>query len=96
MNILITLLAAAVVTAAVPVSAQETASVRVATRDIDLSTTQGQRILDLRIDRAAHSLCDLANERFDLNVRVAQRQCRQAAVESAIASVQTSIRLAAR
>ncbi len=32
-------------------------SVQVPTRDIDLTTPQGRRVLDRRIDRAARSLC---------------------------------------
>ncbi len=97
MNIVATLLAAATTALfAVPVQAQDISSVRVITRDLDLGTAQGQRILKLRIARAASTLCNSVNERFDAKVRLAQRQCRDAAIGQALASRASVARLAAR
>jgi UrcA family protein len=97
MNIIATLVAAAsAVTFVVPAHAQDISSARVVTRDLDLNTAHGQRILKLRIARAASTVCNGVNERFDAKVRVAQRQCRQATIGQALASVPPTTRLAAR
>lgn len=96
-----TLLAAAIAlatsatTAAQP-QVQETASIRVATRDLNLTSAAGQRTLERRVARAASELCDTANERFDAKVRTAQRHCREQAISTALASARTKARLAAR
>ena len=75
---------------------QDTASIRVATRDLVLTSPAGQRTLELRIARAASQLCDTANERFDAKVRTAQRHCREQAISTALVSTRTKARLAAR
>ena len=83
-NILIAAIAiasGAVITSAA--AAHDGDSVRVSTHGLDLSTTRGQRALDLRINRAASALCDTTNERFDAAVRTSQRQCRRSAIASA-------------
>lgn len=79
-----------------PASAQNAAMVRVATHDLNLASEKGQRALNLRIDRAARQLCDTVNSRFSSAVRVAQRQCRDAAIATAQASVTNRTRLATR
>jgi UrcA family protein len=91
------LLAAAAATAPItPVQAKEVTSVRVATHDLDLATARGQRILKLRIVRAANSVCQSVNPRFDTEVRIRQRQCQDATVSAALASAAVKTRLAAR
>ena len=77
-------------------AARDGDSVRVSTHDLDLSTTRGQRVLDLRISRAASALCDTTNERFDAAVRTSQRQCRQAAIASAKSMKDGATRIATR
>ncbi len=98
MNILPTLLAATVLSVGTmaPADAQQGPSIKVVTHDLNLATGKGQRVLTLRIARAAHHLCDLTNERFDANVRVAQRQCRDNAISAALASAPVAMRLAGR
>jgi len=71
-------------------------AIRVVTRDLNLSSLKGRRMLTLRIFRAASQLCDLTNERFDAKVRVAQRQCRDEAMATALASVPNAVRQTAR
>jgi UrcA family protein len=98
MNTLITLLAtvAVAVSPVTPAVAQKAPGVKVVTRDLNLATAAGQRMLTLRITRAASQLCDITNERFGAKVRVAQRQCRDEAMATALASLPNAIRLAAR
>ncbi len=97
MHIMTPLIAAAfAVCAFTPSLAQDARSVRVATHDLDLTTSKGQRQLELRISRAATQLCETVNPRFDAGVRVAQRQCRETAIATALASAATKTRLAAR
>lgn len=75
---------------------QNMASIRVATHDLVLTSAAGQRTLERRVARAASTLCDTANERFDVKVRTAQRECREQAISTALTSVRTKARLAAR
>lgn len=97
MHIMTPLIAAALaVCACTPSLAQDARSVRVTTHDLDLTTTTGQRQLELRIARAANQLCETVNPRFDAGVRVAQRLCRETTVASTLALVATKTRLAAR
>lgn len=79
--------AAASVTAAAPASQ----SVRVEAGDLDLLSDKGQRILALRIQRAARSLCETeAVDRLPRNMR-AKRRCIKAAQDSANASAKALI-----
>ena len=98
MKTVITLLATAAIAVSplAPALAQQARGIKVVTRDLDLVSARGQRVLTLRIARAASRLCDLTNERFDAKVRVAQRQCRDEAMATALASVPNAVRLAAR
>jgi UrcA family protein len=89
--------AAAIAITAVPALATEAPrSVRVATQDLNLSSAQGQRTLDLRLARAASQLCDTVDPRYDAAVRVAQRQCREATIAAARSNPTNPIRIAAR
>ena len=98
MNTLATLLAAVAIAVSpvAPAFAEQAPHIKVVTRDLNLATAKGQRVLTLRIARAASRLCDLTNERFDANVRIAQRQCRDDAMASALAALPNAVRLAAR
>ena len=99
MNAFTTLIAAVAVAAAgaaVPAAAQTPGTIRVATHDLDLSNVRDQRVLDRRIARAAQQLCDTANPRFGANVRVSQRQCREAAIASARDAGSRATRIAVR
>lgn len=61
-----------------------TNSISVDYRDLDLSRADERQRLEHRITRAAATLCDTANERFDAKVRKAQRECRDDAVKAAM------------
>ena len=94
-----TILAAALAVAASttpPARAEGTASVSVPTHDLDLASPAGQRILRLRIARAASTLCDVASERLDARVRTAQSRCRAEAIAGARTRAGTDLRLAVR
>lgn len=52
--------------------------------DLDLSRSDGRKTLEHRIARAATTLCNTVNERFDAKVRKAQRECRDDAVKAAM------------
>lgn len=62
-------------------------SIRVRSSDIDITSVRGQKILALRIDRAAREVCDFANDRLDHQVRKIERKCREDAKASAWATV---------
>jgi UrcA family protein len=97
MNTFIKLITAtAIVLAAAPTHAEQSQSIRIVTRDIDLATVKGQKMLRLRVARAAHELCDVTNERFGVTVRISQRQCREAAIASALGTASPSTRVAVR
>lgn len=70
-----------------PAHAQEVSVIHISTANIDLSSPGGQRILNLRIARAAEALCYDANARFDIRVRKAGTACRDEAIRSARAVV---------
>lgn len=73
------LAAAIILAAATPAFAtgQDSISATVRIRDLDLASRRGQAMLDRRIDRAAHIVCDTANDRFGGSVRASQRACRR-------------------
>lgn len=71
-------------------------SVRIRINDIDLASASGQKILALRIDRAAHDVCDFANDRLDRKVRTIERKCRKDAKASAWATARRDRRLSNR
>jgi UrcA family protein len=71
-------------------------AVRVRTDDINLATTSGQKILALRIDRAARNVCDFASDRLDHKVRKIERKCRDIAKASAWATVKSDKRVGVR
>jgi UrcA family protein len=96
MSTIVTLIAAAAIAIVPAAPAQTTPSLRVATHDLDLTTTKGQHVLRLRIARAASALCDVADARFGANVRVAQRLCRVDATATALASAPPAVRFAMR
>lgn len=73
-----------------------TNSVRVRTNDIDLTSARGQRILALRVDRAAREVCDYASDRLGHQVRKIERKCRDKAKASAMATVDLERRLGSR
>lgn len=77
-------------------AADENASIRVRTNDIDISTAHGQKILALRIDRAAREVCDFANDRLAHQIRKIERKCRNDAKASAWVGVGIDARLAKR
>lgn len=84
MVVFTTLIAAAVASAATPTLPTEAQpTVRVATHDLDLSSVAGQRVLDLRVARAAAHVCNTVDPRYASGVRVAQRQCREATIATA-------------
>ncbi len=88
--------AAIAVSPLAPVVAQDAPGVRIATHDLNLTTPKGQRLLKLRVAQAAAEVCGGVDERFDSKVRIAQRQCRDATVANALASVRMTGRIAAR
>jgi UrcA family protein len=90
------LAAASAAVVSVPAEAHDMSTARVVTRDLDLTSERGQRALNLRVARAATAVCSGVNARFDVTVRVAQRQCRDAAIARALTSKAVAMRLAAR
>lgn len=81
-----------------PAHAQETNAVRISTADIDLSSSKGQRILDLRIARAADTLCYDANVRLDISARKSSKSCRASVVRAAQTAIdtRTAVQIASR
>jgi UrcA family protein len=77
-------------------ASNETHSIYVHTDDINLASIKGQKILALRIDRAAREVCDFANDRLDHQVRKIERACRNKAKVSAWAMVKSDRRLGVR
>jgi UrcA family protein len=74
----------------------ETQSIHVRTNDINISSAHGQKILALRVDRAAREVCDFANDRLGHQVRKIERKCRENAKASAWAAFKTDTRLGSR
>lgn len=77
-------------------ASDDTRSISVRTDDINMNTARGQKILALRIDRAARGVCDFANDRFGPKIRKIERTCRDRAKASAWATVKTGHRLGIR
>lgn len=73
-----------------------TVSIRVRTSDIDITTVHGQKILGLRIDRAARDVCDFASDQLGRQVRKIEQKCREDAKTTAWAAVKTSRRMGSR
>jgi UrcA family protein len=67
-----------------PAQAGGLPSTSVSVAGLDLSTSEGQRELERRVERAAALLCDTANERLAPAVRKAQRECRETTVAAAM------------
>jgi UrcA family protein len=90
------IIAAVALTASVATHAQQ--SINVGVGDLDLATAKGQRIMTLRVDRAARTLC--ASESVSQNPKMmrAERACRAAAKQQAVTSVasRTAVLVAGR
>jgi UrcA family protein len=85
MNIFGKIIAALALAGSVAAHAQQ--SVNVDIGDLDLATAKGQRVLELRIDRAARTLCTSEALRQSPEMIRAERACRVAAKEQALAAV---------
>lgn len=77
-------------------ASNETRSISVRSDDIDLNTMEGQKILALRIDRAAREVCDFASDQMGHQVRKIERACRNKAKASAWTMVKSDRRLGLR
>lgn len=77
-------------------ASDETRSISVRSNDINLNTIKGQKILALRIDRAAREVCDFASDQLGHQVRKIERACRNKAKASAWAMVKSDRRLGLR
>ena len=71
-------------------------SITVRTDDINLMTISGQKVLTLRIDRAAREVCDFASDQLGHQVRKIERKCREDAKASAWATARINKVLAGR
>lgn len=71
-------------------------SIHVRTNDIDLGSASGQKILAIRISRAAREVCDFADDRLDLKIRKIERQCRDATIAAVWAEAKISRRMSNR
>lgn len=90
------IIAAVAMTASVAVNAQQSTMVGIG--DLDLATAKGQRIMALRVDRAARSLCaPEAVSQSPATIR-AERACRAGAKQMALTSVasRTAVMVARR
>lgn len=85
MNVFGKIIAAVALTASVAANAQQSANVAVG--DLDLATAKGQRVLALRVDRAARALC--ASEAVSQSPQMirTERACRADIKQQAFASV---------
>lgn len=80
---------AALTLPAVAAAAQQPQSMAVDVGDLDLASDQGQRVLALRIERAARSVCKAdAVEQLPRNLR-SERQCIRETQANAARAVQT-------
>ena len=86
MNVFIKLAALAAFVTSVAGNAQQSSSVAI--HDLNLATDRGQKILALRIDRAARLLCASEVLSQSLNVQRAERACITSAKASAMALVE--------
>lgn len=71
-------------------------TLRVATRDLDLSRAKGRRVLNLRIVRAAETLCSDANARLSTQIAREVRRCQRDAINRAQATIDPRRRFATR
>ena len=83
-------------TVAANAASDETRSISVRSDDINLNTLKGQKIVALRIDRAAREVCDFASDQLGHQVRKIERACRNKAKASAWAMVKSDRRLGLR
>lgn len=86
----ITLAIAAITSPAVA----QTTRIAIKHADLDLASAAGQRMLALRIERAARTHCDTTSEYLGSEVRISQAACR--AEIKAKASVAVAQKMAAR
>ena len=91
---MISLLGTAPLVAAHP--SADTVSVRVRIGDLDVNSVHGQKILELRIDRAAREVCDFASGQLDRKVRKIEKKCREDAKARAWAMVKFKPRRGSR
>ncbi len=77
----------------VPAYAQDSNAASISIANLDLATAKGQRLLSLRIHRAAESLCYDANDRLDIRVRKAGAACRDEVARSARAAIDMRAKL---
>jgi UrcA family protein len=101
MNIPVTIAIAAMLSIALatPGLAQDPAEqATISYRDIDVDTAHGQRVLALRIHRAASKLCESADERLDSKARIRASQCRAQVTRDAQVAIseRSSVKLAGR
>jgi UrcA family protein len=59
-------------------------SARISTHGVNLASAQGQRLISLRIGRAADQLCDRAGENLDIRARRVGAACRADVRERAL------------
>ncbi len=81
-----------------PAHAQEANAVHISTANIDLSSSKGQRILNLRVARAADVLCYDTNVRLDVSARKNSKSCKVAVVRAAQTAInaKTAAQIASR
>jgi UrcA family protein len=96
MNVFGKIIAAVVLVGSVAANAQQSMSVDIS--DLDLETVKGQRMLILRIDRVARTLCGSEALNQSPEMIRAERACRIAAKEQALAAVanREAVRMASR
>jgi len=70
-----------------PAYAQDSNAASISIANLNLATARGQRLLSLRIHRAAETLCYDANDRLDSRVRKAGNICRNEVTSSARAAI---------
>ena len=92
MNAFGRIISAIALTVSVAGNAQKSIGVDIG--DLDLATAKGQRVMALRIDRAARTLC--ASEAVSQSPQMirAERACRTAATNHAMASLQNRAKAA--
>jgi UrcA family protein len=90
-NILLAAAALGALGMTVPATAQE--SVAVAYSDLNLATSEGQRTLDGRIDRAARNVCGMDQQRVGTRIRSSDSvKCYRAALANAQQRVAAIVR----
>lgn len=78
-----------------PAADVQTYTSYVQTRDLDLSSVSGQRVLEQRLAQAAREVCGTASD-FDLQGKNAVRQCRDEAIGHATAEREAVLAAAKR